>query len=426
LKSDELSGAARATGPRPRVVILVENLPVPFDRRVWQEATALHAAGWRVAVIGPRGSGEMRRLVDRIDGISVFRYPQRAATGLSAYLVEYLPSILFTVAWYLLLRLRGRIHVVHGCNPPDLFWLIGRLNVLMGGAYIFDQHDAVPELAATKWGAAGLKGGVLRGVTEWLERRSYGAASLVIAPNDSYAQVAVTRGGRDPRSIIVVRNAPDVRAYRGLATGIEAESHRVGYVGVMGSHDGLEALLDAWRLVRNEPDMGDAVLDLVGDGIARAQLVRRTRTLGLEGSVIFHGYRLPAEWIPVLARATVCVSPDPPTAFNHISTMTKVVDYLAMGKGIVTFDLDESRRLAGSGAVVARPATAVALAGTLLELMRNPRDAARLAAASAVRVDELGLDWFRSADVLVRGYAVVLDGLSGDGRAPAPPAVRSR
>lgn len=407
-------------------MILVENLPVPFDRRVWQEATALHAAGWRVAVIGPRGAGEMGRLADRIDGISVFRYPQRAATGLSAYLVEYLPSILFTFAWYLLLRARGRIHVVHGCNPPDLFWLIGRINVLLGGAYVFDQHDAVPELAATKWGANGLKGRLLQGVTKWFEQRSYRAASLVIAPNDSYAHVAMSRGGRDPGSIIVVRNAPDVRAYRSLATGIEVEPHRAGYVGVMGSHDGLEALLSAWRLVRNEPDMRDAVLDLVGDGIARGQLERRTRTLGLEGSVIFHGYQPPAKWIPVLARASVCVSPDPPTAFNHISTMTKVVDYLAVGKGVVTFDLDESRRLAGLGAAVARPATAAALAATLLELLRNPTDAARLAGASAARVDELGLDWSRSADALVRGYGVVLDGLRRDGTAHTPPTARSR
>lgn len=407
-----------------RVVILVENLPVPFDRRVWQEANALRTAGWNVVVIGPRGRGAMRRLVDRVDGITVLRYPQRAATGLSAYLVEYAPSMVFTLVWYLLLRLRGRIDVVHGCNPPDLFWIIGRLNVLLGGAYVYDQHDAVPELAATKWGVAGAKSRFLQAVTRWLERRSYDSASLVIAPNDSYAHLGATRASREPKSLIVVRNAPDVHAYGQLAAGIAMEPHRAGYVGVMGSHDGVDVLLDAWRLVRNEADMNDAVLDLVGDGIARPQLERQTRSLSLEDSVIFHGYRPPAEWIPVLARASVCVSPDPPTAFNHISTMTKVVDYLALGKGTAMFDLDESRGLAGSGAAVARPATAAALAVIILEVLRNPPEAARLGAAAAARVKDLGLDWSHSAEVLVRGYQRLLDELSRSG-APGHPGRRS-
>ena len=162
----------------PSVVILVENLPVPLDRRVWQEAQALRDGGWDVTVIGPRGGGDMRSLIERREGIEIRRYPQRAATGLRGYLVEYLPSMLFTLAWFVPLLIRRRITVVHGCNPPDLFWLMGLLARLRGARYVFDQHDVNPELAATKFGLRSGKGRLLQSVTRFLERRSYHAASL--------------------------------------------------------------------------------------------------------------------------------------------------------------------------------------------------------------------------------------------------------
>ena len=397
------------SGRRPSAVILVENLPVPLDRRAWQEAVALHEAGWDVTVISPRGSGEMRALRDEIDGIEVLRYPQRAARGLAGYLVEYLPSMIFTAAWLLHRRARGRIDVVHGCNPPDLFWLFGRIAHSRGGAYVFDQHDVGPELATTKWGAQGPRARLLASITRWLERRSYGTADLVLAPNDSYQQIAVTRGGVSPEDVLVIRNAPDVARYRQLAAGIVVDPHRVGYVGVMGSQDGLDLLLDAWAIVTREPDMSDAVLELVGHGEARGSLERRARRLGLGTHVRFHGYRRAAQFVPVLARCIVGVSPDPPTPFNEVSTMVKVVDYLAMGRGVVAFDLRETRSVTGDAGVVARPATADGLARALLGVMRDPEQGRRLGSAGSARVAAIGLDWSRSASALVDGYARLLE-----------------
>ncbi|MEO5885717.1 MAG: glycosyltransferase, partial [Candidatus Limnocylindrales bacterium] len=244
---------------RPRVLLLVENLPVPLDRRAWQEARALHEAGWDVTVIGPRGAGEMARLRERLEGILVLRYPQRAARGLGGYLFEYVPSMVFTTAWMIYARTRGRFDIVHGCNPPDLFWLFGRLARLEGGHYVFDQHDVGPELAVTKWGRhGGLRARLLALVTRWLEARSYATASLVLAPNSSYREIALTRGHIPPERVLTVRNAPDVARYRAYAAGITPDPHRVGYVGVMGSQDGLDMLVDAWALVSAEADMGDA------------------------------------------------------------------------------------------------------------------------------------------------------------------------
>jgi glycosyltransferase involved in cell wall biosynthesis len=385
-------------------VILVENLPVPLDRRTWDEARSLQAAGWEVAVIGPRGKGDMRRLRDRIDGIAVFRYPQRAATGLAGYLTEYLPSMIFSLAWYISIRARGRVDVVHACNPPDLFWPIGLVNRALGGSFVFDQHDVGPELAATKFGMTGPRAWLIRRLTLWLEAMSYRTARLVVAPNESYRDIAVGRGRRPAETVILVRNAPNLALYRELSKGISPEAHRVGYVGVMGSQDGVDLLLQAWSLVCAEPDGGDACLELVGDGEARPSLERLAGEKGIADRVRFHGYLRPDRFIPIVGGFSVCVSPVPPSPFNDVSTRVKVSDYLALGRGVVGFDLAETRRLAGSAVSLVVPATPEALAGRLIELMRDPGAAARLGEASARRADEIGLNWEASAATLVRGY----------------------
>ncbi len=394
-----------------RVAILVENLPVPLDRRVWQEATALRDAGWAVVVIGPRGAQGMRRRHEWIDGIEVLRYPQRAATGLRGYFAEYLPSLLASAALLLQARAQGPVDVIHGCNPPDLFWLLGLLGRLWGARYVFDQHDANPELSRTKFGGRGPRGRLLLALTRWLEQRSYATAALVITPNDSYARLAARRGGVQDPAPVVVRNAPDVPRYRALAASTTARPHSVGYVGVMGTQDGLDLLLDAWESVVQTPGLTDARLELVGDGEARGALEAQVRRLGLTSSVTFHGYLHPDAFVPILAGCEICVSPDPPTPFNDVSTMVKVVDYVAIGRPIISFDLLETRVVADDAAVVVRPATTAALARAIVDLLRDPERISALGAASAARPEALRLDWSVSAARLVDAYAtlVVID-----------------
>ena len=407
----------RTRSGRPHVVILDENLPVPLDRRVWQEARALTDAGYRVTIISPRGAGEMRSLVERRDGIRILRYPQRAATGIAGYAVEYMPSMLFTAAWLLALRTRGRIDVVHGCNPPDLFFLLGRLARLWGARYVFDQHDANPELAVTKWGER-RSGGLLVGLTRALERASYRAAALVVVPNDSYAQLAHERGGVPQDRIVVVRNAPPGDRFRALAAGSDPPadgSLRIGYLGVMGSQDGVEILLDAVaRLGETRPGLPVEV-DLIGDGEARPALERRAADLGLDGRVRFHGYQGPEVFVPILAATHVCVSPDPPTPFNDVSTMTKVVEYLAIGRPVVAFDLRETAGIVGEAGVIVSEPTADALATELASLADDRARLAMLSDAAAKRVDELDLRWERSAERLLAAYRSLLARAGVDG-----------
>ena len=387
-----------------RVVILVENLPVPLDRRVWLEATTLRDAGWQVVIIGPRGDRGMRRLRETLDGIEVLRYPQHEAAGLSGYLVEYLPSMVFTAAWLLWARLTGPVDVVHGCNPPDLFWVFGLVGRLWGARYVYDEHDPNPELSATKFGRHGLKGRFLNRLTLMLEAASFRTASLVLTVNDTCRDLILGRSGLDERDVLVLMNAPDVGHVRRLAAGTEPEGRRIGYVGVMGTHDGLEVLADAWALVKGESDMGDAVLDLVGDGPARGRAEVRVRKLGVTSSVRFHGFQPPSVYVPILARCVAGVSPDLPTLFNNLASMVKLMDYMAIGRVCVTFRLTESSRMAGPALVIAEPANSRGLADALLGILRNAEEAGRLGDAASKRLDELDLRWDPYGEALVDAY----------------------
>lgn len=390
---------------RAHVVILVENLPVPLDRRVWLEATTLAKAGYEVTVIGPRGAGDMGRLRERRDGVRILRYPQRAASGLSGYVVEYLPSMVFTLAWLVALRALRPIDVIHGCNPPDLFFVAGRLGALWGATYVFDQHDANPELAVTKWPGTWL-GRRLVALTRRLEKASYDTAALVLAPNDSYAALARTRGNVAPERVVVVRNAPSGGRFRELVGDVHPEEgvFRIGYLGVMGSQDGVEFLIDATaELVRQLPDV-DIRLELVGDGEARIKLEARAAAAGVGHRTRFHGYLRAEEFVPLLASAHVCVSPDPPTPFNDVSTMTKVVEYLAIGRPVVAYDLTETRQLIGDAGQIVPEGTADDLTRALRGLIMEPATLQAMAKAAETRLDELDLSWEQSSARLLEAY----------------------
>jgi glycosyltransferase involved in cell wall biosynthesis len=395
------SGSVRA-----HVVILGENLPVPLDRRIWLEAQTLRTAGYGVTVICPRGRGDMARRREVRDGIEILRYPQRAASGLAGYAVEYLPSMLFTAAWLLWLRSRRDVTVIHGCNPPDLFFLLGLVGRLWGARYVYDQHDANPELSLAKWGG-GRIGRVLHRLTQWLEKASYSTAALVVVPNDSYAGLARGRGRVSPERMCVVRNAPPAATFEALGAGCEPardRPFRIGYLGVMGSQDGVEWLVEAaGELARSRPDL-DFLVDLVGDGEERPALERLAAERGVAGRMVFHGYRQAEYFVPLLARTHVCVCPDPPTPFNDVSTMTKVVEYLAMGRPVAMFDLTETARLLGSAGIVVDEASPHGLAAVLMRLADDRDLLRRVSRAAKTRFGELDLAWEASAARLVEGY----------------------
>src|SRR5574340_1560051 len=162
-----------------RVLILVENLPSPFDRRVWQEATTLRDVGYDVSIICPTGKGYDSRY-EVIDGIHIWRYRlPTEGEGALGYLAEYAVALFWSfVLSFKVLRARG-FDVIHACNPPDLFFLIGGFFKLFGKKFVFDHHDANPELYEAKFGRK-----------DWfyrlmlvLERLTFRTADVSIATN---------------------------------------------------------------------------------------------------------------------------------------------------------------------------------------------------------------------------------------------------
>jgi glycosyltransferase involved in cell wall biosynthesis len=385
-----------------RVLILVENLPSPFDRRVWQEATTLRDAGYAVSIICPTGRG-CERTFEVIDGIHIWRYrlPTEGA-GAIGYAIEYFCALFKT--FYLsgkVFAARG-FDAIHACNPPDLFFLIGAFYKLFGRKFVFDHHDANPELYEAKFGRRGL----LWKLMVWLEKLTFRTADVSIATNESYRRIAVGRGGMPPERVFVVRSGPSfermkiVRPDEKLKAG---KKYLVGYVGVMGRQEGIDLLLQAIKHLTGELKRKDVHFGLVGGGTSLEEMRELARKLGVADHVTFTGRVSDAEMLAMLSTAEVCVNPDRANEMNDISTMNKVMEYMALGKPIVQFDLAEGRFSAQEAALYARRNDPRDFAEKLVELLDDPEKRKAMGAFGRRRVRE-ALEWHYEAPKLLAAY----------------------
>ena len=337
-----------------RVLMLVENLSVPFDRRVWQEARALTTAGHEVDVICPMGPTYDREPFVELDGIRIHRYPLvEARAGLVGYAREYATALGQTIRVARRLARDQPFDAVHACNPPDLFFLVARwLRRRDGTRFIFDHHDLVPELQQSRPGPGGpLTSGLIERLLLLLEHWTLRSADVVLSTNESYRDVAINRGGVDPTLVTVVRNAPDPSRFAGARDRPElrrGRDHLVCYVGVMGPQDGVDHAVRAVHHLRTELGRDDTHTVFIGDGPMLDDCVELTSRLGLDDMVEFTGRIPDALLADYLASADVGLMPDPRTPLNEVSSMNKVVEYLAMGLPVVAFDLRETRVTAGS------------------------------------------------------------------------------
>jgi glycosyltransferase involved in cell wall biosynthesis len=373
-----------------RVLILVQNLPVPFDRRVWQEALALNAAGHEVHVVCPRTEKYPRRR-EVLDGIHIYRYtPGPEARRAAAYLSEYSVALLQQLRLALRVRLRHRIDVVHICNPPDLLFLAALPVVAAGARLIYDHHDATPELMVAKGQP---EDGMLVRVTKFFERLTYRLAHVSIETNESFREIALQRGRMSPEDVFVVRSAPDQARFA------EAEpdevwkhgrKHLVGYLGIMGSQDGLDYLIDAANLIVHDWMRDDVQFVLVGAGPELPSLQERVKALGIEDYIEFTGLVSSGKELgSIISTADVCVSPDEANRMNDISTMNKIMEYMSLGRPIVQFDLREGRVSAGEASLYSKRNDVASLAEDILKLVDDPEMCARMG--------EIGQERFRSA-----------------------------
>ena len=393
-----------------RILIIVENLPVPFDMRVWKEATSLHEAGYSVTVLSPRGKGYEQRF-EVLDGIRVYRHPlPKEGNSTFGYVREYASALFWEFFYTWWIYLRAGFDVIQGCNPPDNIFLIALPFKLLGVKYIFDHHDANPELYLSKYG----KRGVLYHIQVWLEKLTYRVSDAVMATNGSYRDLAITRGGLNPEDVFVVRNGPDLQTFKAVALIPSlkyGKSYLIAYVGTMSIQDGLDILVDVALHIKN---LGrrDVHFTCVGGGPELPTLRKMVQDKKLGDMVNFTGRIPDHQLLEILSTADVCVNPDKPCEMNNISTMIKIMEYMALGKPIVQFDLKEGRFSAQGASLYADTENQVPdFAAKIIWLLENPIERARMGAIGRARV-ERELAWTYSLENLLAAYDRALDGRS--------------
>ena len=387
-----------------KILIIVENLPVPFDRRVWQEATTLQQHGHQVCVICPRMKGYTRPY-ERLAGIHVYRHPLPVEGSRAAgYAVEYGTALFHQIRLSLTVLVRHGFDVIHACNPPDNIFLIGGFfKLFYGKKFVFDHHDINPELYIAKFGRKDL---FYRVMLLW-EKLTFKTADISIATNESYKRIAVARGGMDPDRVFVVRSGPDLRRTRNVPANDAWRQGRrflVGYVGVMGAQEGLDLLLEGISWLVREQGRRDIHFVLVGGGTELAQLMEMARNLGVHEYVTFTGRVSDEVLMEVLSTADVCVNPDVVNEMNDKSTMNKIMEYMALGRPIVQFEMTEGRFSARDASLYAEPNNPRSLMKKIIEVLENPELARRMGEYGQKRVIDQ-LQWKHEIPKLLAAYA---------------------
>ena len=392
-----------------RILIVVQNLPVPFDRRVWLECQALVAAGHEVCVVCPKGKDDPAYQV--VQTVRLYKYRPYAPGGSKlGFAFEYAYSFLATAWLVLKARMSGRFDVMQACNPPDIFWPIAlALRVADKTKFVFDHHDLCPELYLSRFPTGPRL--PYRGLLA-LERRTHLAADHVIATNDSYRDVAIGRSGKPGSDVTVVRTGPDPERLRRGSAHPELRRGRkflAAYIGVMGPQDGVDIILRAADIVVHELSRADIAFTLIGSGDCYTDLLALRDELGLGDHVQFTG-RLPDDLVSdILSTADVGLSPDPKNPLNDVSTMNKTMEYMAFELPVVAFDLHETRISAQEAAVYVTPNDVREYAAAIVALLDDEPKRMQLGKAGRLRV-ELELAWSHQERKYLDVYQAVLSG----------------
>ena len=384
-----------------KILIIVENLPVPFDTRVWQEATTLAANGYTVSVICPVGKGYMAK-EETLDGVHIFRHPlPPEGNGAIGYFREYGSALREE------LRLAKKVYreigfdVIHGCNPPDDIYMVASFFKKYGVKYVFDHHDICPELFEAKFGSTK---GLLYKSQVWLERQTYKHCTFAFVTNESYRRIAIERDRMPPERVIVLRSGPKLERLRQLPPDPSIRRgypYMVGYLGVIGQQEGVEYILQAAQYIKEREN--NVFWGIVGGGPHLEAMKKQAHAMGLDECVEFTG-RVPDEqMLRYLNTADVCVNSDTYNAMNDKSTMNKVLEYMALGKAIVQFDLTEGRYSAQDASLYAKRNDAVDMAEKIRQLLADPELRERMGRYGHERIVN-ELSWDNTSKALLEGY----------------------
>ncbi len=396
-----MRGREKEMNKERKILIIVENLPVPFDTRVWQEATTLVANGYTVSVICPVGKGYTKE-EETLEGVHIFRHQlPPEGNGAIGYAREYGTALKEE------LRLAKKIYreigfdVIHGCNPPDDIYLVASYFKKYGVRYVFDHHDICPELFEAKFGSTK---GLLYKSQVWLERQTYRHCTFAFVTNESYRKIAIERDKMPPEKVIVLRSGPRLERMRILPPDPAIRRgypYMVGYVGVIGQQEGIEYILQAAQYIKAHEN--DVFWGIVGGGPHWEALKKQAGDMGLDDCVEFTGRVDDETMLRYLNTADVCVNSDTYNAMNDKSTMNKVLEYMALGKPIVQFDLTEGRFSAQKASLYAKHNDAVDMAQKIRELLQDPERRARMGAFGRDRILN-DLSWDKTSQALLEGY----------------------
>ena len=394
---------ASVGNPQKKILILIEDGSFLFDNRVKREAATLTRAGYQVAVICPRYPAESKFDVYR--NVSIYRYSKWTFGG---HIGEYLSSLikggwLSLKAW----RRHGGFDFIQACNPPDLWFIIVALfKFVFGVKFIFDHHDICPELFLSRFGDKNRIGYAAMLI---LERLTFKLCDGVISTNESYKQIAKKRGGIPDGLIRVVRNGPDLKKFQPRERDpdiIDENSILVGYLGNMNPQDGVDHLLLAARSIIHYHRRENIHFVLVGKGDAFDDLNCKAARFNINHRVRFMG-RLPdEEMLRYISSCDICVQPDPLNPLNNLSTMNKVMEYMALEKPVVAYDLIETRYSGGDCILYAEPNEPEDLARKILELTDNPELRLFLGKKGRKRIESC-LSWKHSEFQLIDLYTTL-------------------
>ncbi len=386
------------------ILVVIENLPVPFDRRVWQEATTLKENGAKVSIICPKMKG-YDKSYEIIDDIEIYRHPLREGKGALGYLVEYSQAIFWEFFLSFKIFFKKRFDVIHGCNPPDLIFLTAIIFKLFGVKYVFDHHDINPELYISKFE----KKGFFYKMILLFEKLTFKVADFSIATNESYKKIAIERGGMDKNKVQVVRSGPKLDRLK-LQEPIEklksGKKFLIGYVGVIGEQEGLDLLLESAKYILSKRD--DVHYGIVGGGTHLNEIKSLCDKMGLSNHFDFYGRVDDQTMIDVLNTADVCVNPDKPTAMNDLSTMNKIMEYMALKKPIVQYTLKEGEFSSKEASLYAKNTDPIDFANKIIQLLDNEELREKMSDLGYKRVKS-ELSWGYESKKLVNFYKKVLN-----------------
>jgi glycosyltransferase involved in cell wall biosynthesis len=400
--------------PPGKVLIVVENNSVPMDRRVWYEATALRDAGWQVSVICPDGNNNQsinhthsqEILPDQLDDIYIYRFPlSYAEKGMVEFLQEYLQAFISISCLSWKIWRKDHFNVIHICNPPDIFFIIGLIYRVMGSKFIFDHHDLFPELIQGRY--SGFLGKVLFWIARLTEYCTYKFANMVIVTNESYRQVTTERNKIKDDKVIIVRNGPKISQFKKQdpATDLKAGfKFMVCFVGIMGEDDGVLEFVEIIRHIVVDLERTDILFALIGDGSARQAAWENISSFGGLPFVSMPGFiHDDHQLLQYMSTADLFVSPEPPTPMNQLSTFIKIGEYMSMGKPIVAFELKETRRTAEGAARYIHPGDIEAFGRCIVDLLNSPDECREMGKIGQERVKYI-LGWEHQQKKLLSVY----------------------